>query len=103
MVNSVINPDFIKPLESIFAPKEIITESNSDNPSFSDTLKNALGGVYALQEQTKIDSYNLAMGYTDDLESIMLNSSKATLALEVTTQLVSKAVNTYKEILQMQI
>ena len=49
------------------------------------------------------DAYDLAMGRTDDLAAISINSAKAAVALEMTVQVASRAVTAYKEILQMQI
>lgn len=96
----------INPLESISKIKPSEINMNNDNDkeeSFSDTLKNAINGVKELEMKSQQDSYDLAMGKTDDLEGIMIQSAKATTAIEVTTQIVTRAVNSYKEIIQMQI
>lgn len=96
----------INSLEGIskIKPSEInMDNDNEKEESFSDTLKNAISGVKELEMKSQQDSYDLAMGKTDDIEGIMIQSAKATTAIEVTTQIVTRAVNTYKEIIQMQI
>lgn len=85
-------------------PSLINTDNNTDKKeSFADTLKSAINGVKELEMKSQQDSYDLAMGKTDDIEGIMIQSAKATTAIEITTQIVTRAVNTYKEIIQMQI
>ncbi|NLP26044.1 MAG: flagellar hook-basal body complex protein FliE [Clostridiales bacterium] len=85
-------------------PSLINTDNNTDKEeSFADTLKSAINGVKELEMKSQQDSYDLAMGKTDDIEGIMIQSAKATTAIEITTQIVTRAVNTYKEIIQMQI
>ena len=71
--------------------------------SFIDTLKDSVNSVKQLETDSANASYNLAMGYTDDIEGTMLQSSKASTAIQLTTQVVTRAVNSYKEIMQMQI
>ena len=43
------------------------------------------------------------MGYSDDIESAMIDATKASTAIELTTQITTRAVNAYKSILEMQI
>ena len=70
---------------------------------FSNILQESLQNLQQAQEVAAQDSYNLAMGNADDLHSIMIHSAQATAALEMTVQVASRAMNAYKEILQMQI
>ncbi|MCI8405560.1 MAG: flagellar hook-basal body complex protein FliE [Oscillospiraceae bacterium] len=70
---------------------------------FADVLKNAVENLKETQIQSQQDNYDLAMGNTDNLAAIMINSAKADAAVTMTVQLTSRAVNAYKEIMQMQI
>ena len=107
MTVSPINPNFIKSIDGNFITPikttEIFEDGKNEKESFFDVLADAIGGVKAMEKQSEQDSYDLAMGYTDDLDSVMVQSAKTTMAIELTTQLVTQAVNTYKEIIQMQV
>lgn len=70
---------------------------------FADVLHNAVNNLQQTQETSAQDSYNLATGNTDNLAQIMVNSSKETTAVQFTTELCTRAVNAYKEIMQMQV
>lgn len=71
--------------------------------TFGESLKNALQEVRELEDQSNQASYDLAMGYTDDIEGVMLAATKASTAIEMTVQLTTRAVNAYKDIMSMQI
>ena len=45
----------------------------------------------------------LVNGDADDLAQIQINSMKTSTLLQTTVQLTSRMVNTYKEIMQMQV
>lgn len=70
---------------------------------FADILQESMEQMWETQRVSNQDAYNLAMGNTDDIASVMIHSAQATAAMELTVQLASRAVNAYKEILQMQI
>jgi flagellar hook-basal body complex protein FliE len=42
------------------------------------------------------------MGQSDDLHNVMIQAEQAALALELTVQVTSKAINAYNEIMRMQ-
>lgn len=94
--------DSVESLDKVSAGLSGEQEGNHTE-SFSDVLMNAINGVREMEEKSQQDAYNLAMGKTDDIESIMIQSAKISTAIEITTQIVTRAVNSYKEIIQMQI
>ncbi|MDR1674516.1 MAG: flagellar hook-basal body complex protein FliE [Oscillospiraceae bacterium] len=109
-IEPILKTDFIEPIKRIsrveteeYAPPVQTGDAEGGTLSFLDTLKEAVGGVRAMEQESAVNSYNLAMGYTDDLDSIQIQGAKTAMAIELTTQLVSKAVNAYKEVLQMQV
>ncbi len=79
------------------------TNKNTKNIPFADMLANAMREANEAQAIASQDSYELAMGKTDDLHNVMINAAKARTALEFTVELTSRAVNAYNEILRMQI
>ena len=94
----------IKPMS--FGTEKTNTISNSSSSSsvpFADVLQNAVSTLQQTPETSAQDSYNLATGNTDNLAQIMMNSSKETAAVQFTTELCTRAVNAYKEVMQMQI
>ena len=92
----------LKQLSSI-TEKSSITTKNSPTASFEDVLTNAVGKVKDLETDSNQASYDLAVGNTDDLTSVMLAATKAQTAIQLTTQITTRAVNAYKEIMQMNI
>lgn len=70
---------------------------------FKNMLSEAIENMQQLQEVSAKDAYELAMGRSDDLHNVMINSLAATTAVEMTVQLTSRAVGAYKEIMQMQV
>ena len=68
---------------------------------FADILKESMEQMQETQKISNQDAYDLAMGNTDDIASVMIHSVQATAALEMTVQLASRAVSAYKEVLQM--
>lgn len=102
---------FIVPL-SHMTPLSSITESQNTalstgvaaaNIPFADVLADAVNNAKETQKVSNEDAYKLASGNIDSLEEIMINSSKASIALDTTIQLTTRAVNAYKEIMQMQV
>lgn len=71
--------------------------------SFSDVFKNAVEDLRKVQEVSQNDGYQLALGNTQNLTELMINSQKAEVALDTAVQLTTRAVSAYKEIMQMQV
>lgn len=76
--------------------------ANSGVP-FSEILASAYKNAQETREIAQNGTQQLALGEVDDLHTMMINSTKATAAIEFTVELTSRAVSAYKEILQMQI
>jgi flagellar hook-basal body complex protein FliE len=68
---------------------------------FADMLENSIQAMQDTQAVAQDDAYRLALGEADDLHTIAVHSAQASVALEMTVQVVSRAVNAYKEIMQM--
>lgn len=101
---------FIVPLEGLpsmksidGAGKALATSDTNGVPVFGDILKSAISNVRETQEIAQQDSYDLAVGKTDDLHTIQINSLKASSAVELAAGITSRALTAYKEILQTQL
>lgn len=99
---------FIVPISEL-QPIASITEKNSasaapvSGKSFDSILKNAVKNLEDVQAVADKDSIDLALGRSDDLHTIQINSMKATAAIELTTAVTSKVLSAYKEITNMQL
>lgn len=101
---------FITPISKLTTISElsqsvpaIATTENSVSIPFAEMFQDAINNVVTTQAQSHQDAYDLALGKTDDLHTIMINSEKAATAIELTVQLTSKAVSAYNEIMRMQV
>ncbi len=81
------------------------TETNSSDGmmSFADTLKEKIAQIKVLEQKSLDSAYAIATGQSEDIESAMIDSTKASVAIETAVQITTRAVNAYKEIMQMQI
>lgn len=92
----------IKPLD--VAAQGVSAQSKPGaNMPFAEHLTSAVQSLRETQQAAQQDAYDLALGRADDLTGIMINSAKESTALKMTVELTSRAVNAYKEIMQMQI
>lgn len=71
--------------------------------SFGDVLGGALNNINAMQVQANQQAELLATGQTDSPHDAMIAMEKAHLALQLTANVVEKAIGAYKQISQMQI
>lgn len=100
---------FITPLEpmkhmsQILSTQEVSAGEKNQTSSFEDKLVDAVQKVRDLENESNQASYDLAVGNTDDLTGVMLSATKAQTAIQLTTQITTRAVNAYKEIMQMNI
>lgn len=88
---------------SITEAKTQQTVEQGSSVPFADILSQAMKNTLETQQVSNADSEKLALGEIDDLHTMMINSAKATAALEFTVELTSRAVNAYNEILRMQV
>lgn len=101
---------FIVPLTSMPSIEEIkkidssaASEKDGSSGTFGDILKQKIQNVKDLEMQSLQSAYDLSTGTSNDIESAMLDSAKASTAIEMTVQLTTRAVNAYKEIMSMQV
>ena len=79
------------------------TKEVNSSGSFQNFLENAIEEVNQTTQAASDDGYSLAIGDTDDLAQLQINGLKATAMIQTAVQITSRAVNAYKEIMQMQI
>ncbi len=107
----MIREDFITPMSGMQAIKPMHAwgsgKTNAENDesemSFGDTLRSKIQNVKDLEQKSLASAYDISMGNTEDIESAMIDATKASVAIETAVQVTTRAVNAYKEIIQMQI
>ena len=107
----MVRADFITPLSGMqsITPLQPMNsgktnaESDSAGTTFADTLRSKIQNVKDLEQQSLASAYDVSMGRSEDIEGAMIDATKASVAIETAVQVTTRAVNAYKEIIQMQI
>jgi flagellar hook-basal body complex protein FliE len=94
---SSINPVGLQPIQNSFQKP-----APSKN-SFTDVLQGYLQNVNQTVKQAEDLSTKVATGEVDNIHDVTIASQKATLALELTVTIRDKAIESYQEIMRMQV
>lgn len=78
-------------------------KGSSETPIFKDVLNNVVGQVYSTQKDVEKKQYLLAAGQLDDAHSLPIAEAKAALSLEVMISLRNKAMESYGELMKMNV
>lgn len=70
--------------------------------SFWNSLQQALGQVDQMQQEASLSAQQLALGNEDFLHNTMIAYEKASLALQLTIEIRNRMVESYQEIMRMQ-
>jgi len=73
----------------------------NDASMFKDIFTNVVNQVYETQQDVEQKQYLLATGQLDDAHSLPIAEAKAALSLEVMISLRNKAMESYNELLKM--
>ena len=68
---------------------------------FSSFLKDAINDVKETDAAENQDMYDLVAGNVDDLHTLGINETKATMSIELLQAIRNKVVDSYKEIMNM--
>lgn len=104
-VKPVTSGTVIEPIKSLFE-KDIKNEDTpalSGSNNFAGTLAKAINEIKGMEDLSEQYSYEVAMGNTDNLEAMMINTAKLNTTVQLATTVTSRVISTYKEILQMQV
>ncbi len=78
-------------------------QANSGGESFSSVLNNALEGEENLSRAGNYDTLQLLSGNTENLAALMADAKKSEIAVDLTVAVRNKAMDAYKEIMNMQV
>ena len=98
ILSSTLMP--IKPVLELGKASAKVEDQSVD---FSEALKQALGEVNGLQQQSDQMKTQLLTGQVDDIHQVMIAAEKADLAFQLTVQIRNKVIEAYQEIMRMQI
>lgn len=73
------------------------------NNDFKSIFKNALQKVSQVEHEANYHQQMLIEGKSTDLHNVMLATQKATLTIETAVQIQQKVLDTYNEVMRMQI
>jgi len=90
----------VPPIESFFDKESAVS---SDAPKFSDVFKELFDDVKETQRITEEDAVKLVMGEIDDLHTVYINMQKAAIAVQAFSSVTNTALDSYKQIMQMNI
>ncbi|MCL2055939.1 MAG: flagellar hook-basal body complex protein FliE [Oscillospiraceae bacterium] len=71
--------------------------------AFTDYLKDAVENIEHLENVKREDSYLLAIGELDDIAAMQINSEKATIAVQLMVQMRNRLLDSYSEIMRLNI
>jgi len=81
----------------------VITQGDPPIPTFSAFLSEAMGNTVATDYESKASGIDLLLGGEQDLHSILIAQQKAETLLNLTVQIRNKMVESYQEVMRMQI
>jgi flagellar hook-basal body complex protein FliE len=85
-----------------FAQKTFAADAGSEN-NFKAVLNEALNRFERIGDETARSALDLLTGSTDDLAETMITAQKSEIALNLTVAIRNKALEAYKEIMNMQV
>lgn len=74
----------------------------SPSNSFQTLFKDALNHVNAAQKESEILTNKLVTGEVQDVHQVMIAAQKASLSLDLTVQIRKRVIESYQEIMRMQ-
>lgn len=85
--------------------KDFKVEDEKQNINFQDVFKEAIEKVNGLQIEADQKSIDFALGgvTAPDIHEVMISMEKASLALNLTIEIRNKLVESYQEIMRMQV
>ena len=99
---------FITPIKA-WEPVGNLTEEkkaygrNGEAALFSDVFKNVIEQVHTTQEDVENKQYLLSTGQLDDAHTLPIAEAKAELSLDILITLRDKAVESYNELMKMNV
>jgi len=89
-------------IDNTLVPKTSLADAGGEN-DFKSVLAEALNRFSQIGDETARSALDLLTGNTDDPADIMITAQKSEMALNLTIAIRNKALEAYKEIMNMQV
>lgn len=97
----------INNIQSSFIENQNLTKVGNDNGNAFDDLLSSAINMYketdSLQNAAEESEINFALGYATSTHDLAIAQQKANIALQYTVKVTNKALEAYKELMNMQI
>ena len=93
----------IERLQNIFQTPQTPAKSETESLSFAGVFENAINNLQETDYASVNNSELLATGDVDDLHSITIADEKAALAVSLLVQLRNRALESYNQLMQIQV
>ena len=94
----------ISSISNDFIPFDKVNDKNRvENSSFEDILKNFVAEVNSDLKQAGVAEEKLINGDVSNLEELMFQIEKADISLRLITEIRNKALESYQDIMRMQV
>lgn len=80
-----------------------VEQNNQGQYSFANTLKVAIDQVSKAEHSSNKKTELLAQGKIDNLHDVMITAKKANIMVESAVQIQQKVIDTYNEMMRMQV
>jgi flagellar hook-basal body complex protein FliE len=78
-------------------------DDQDDTPSFTKTLANAIDSVDSAQKLADQNIESFVAGETEDLHEVMISMNQAKLHFQLMTEVRNRSLETYQELMRMQV
>jgi flagellar hook-basal body complex protein FliE len=78
-------------------------EKAAPTESFSSVLSESLQKVNGLQKDAELMTNKLITGEVNDVHQVMIATQKASIALQLTVEVRNKVIESYQEMMRMQV
>jgi flagellar hook-basal body complex protein FliE len=85
---------------SLGGQSQINPQNGTNSLSFGQTLQSAIQDVNSLQTNAAQEATSFALGQTSDIHTVMIAGEKASLALDLATEVRNKIVDAYQTVMQ---
>lgn len=84
-------------------PQPVFPNEGPSGPSFGDTLKEAIGSVADAQKSADTQLEAFVAGEQENLHEVMISMSQAKVQFQLMTEVRNKMLDTYQELMRMQV
>lgn len=93
----------INTLQELFKNNQASSSDTANSLPFQSIFEDAVNNVIETQKEVDRETLLLATGQTDDLHNLNIASTKASLSVDLLVQLRNKTLDSYNELMRMNI